>query len=56
MVSAIHKLEPQAGFLDPFAQRAGLEALKQGGTSVDAAMTTAMTQIAAGAGAVIAAT
>ncbi|MFC3053259.1 gamma-glutamyltransferase [Kordiimonas pumila] len=35
------------------AQRAGLEALKQGGTSVDAALTTAMTQIALGGGAVI---
>jgi gamma-glutamyltranspeptidase/glutathione hydrolase len=35
------------------AQRAGLEALKQGGSSADAAMTTAMAQVALGAGAVI---
>jgi len=35
------------------AQRAGLEALKQGGTSVDAALTTALTQVALDAGAVI---
>jgi len=35
------------------ASRAGLEALKQGGSSVDAAMTTALTQIAMNAGAVI---
>ena len=41
------------GSYHALAQRAGLEALKQGGTSVDAAMTTALTQIAAAAGAVI---
>ena len=35
------------------ASKAGLEALKLGGTSVDAAMTTALTQIALNAGAVI---
>ncbi len=35
------------------ASRAGLEALKQGGSSVDAAMTTALTQIAMNAGSVI---
>lgn len=35
------------------ASRAGIEALKQGGSSVDAAMTTALTQIALNAGAVI---
>lgn len=35
------------------AGRAGLEALKQGGTSVDAALTAAMTQITLNAGAVI---
>ncbi len=35
------------------ASRAGLEALKQGGSSVDAAMTAALTQIALNAGAVI---
>lgn len=35
------------------ASRAGLEALEQGGSSVDAAMTTALTQIALNAGAVI---
>lgn len=34
-----------------FAARAGLEALKQGGSAVDAAMTTALTQIALTAGA-----
>ena len=41
------------GSYHPLAQRAGLEALAQGGSSVDAALTTAMTQITAGAGAVI---
>jgi len=35
------------------ASRAGLEALKQGGTSVDAALTTAMTQITLNAGSVV---
>ena len=35
------------------SSRAGLEALKNGGTSVDAALTTAMLQIASGAGASI---
>ena len=35
------------------AQRAGFEALRQGGSSVDAALTTALTQIALDAGAVI---
>ncbi len=35
------------------ASRAGLEALKQGGTSVDAALTASMTQITLNAGAVI---
>ena len=41
------------GSYHPLAQRAGLEALRQGGSSVDAAMTTALTQVALGAGAVI---
>ncbi len=41
------------GSFHGYAQRAGLEALKQGGTSADAAMTTALTQVALGAGAVI---
>ena len=41
------------GSYHPLAHRAGLEALRQGGTSVDAAMTTSLTQIALGAGAVI---
>ncbi len=41
------------GSYHPLAQRAGLEALRQGGSSVDAAMTTSLTQIALGAGAVI---
>jgi len=42
-----------SGSYHGMAQRAGLEALKQGGSSVDAAMTTALTQIALGGGAVI---
>ncbi len=42
-----------SGSYHPLAQRAGLEALKQGGSSVDAALTTAMTQVTLGAGAVI---
>lgn len=42
-----------SGSYHGLAQRAGLEALKQGGSSVDAAMTTAMTQVTLGAGAVI---
>ncbi len=37
----------------PLAQRSGFEALRQGGSSVDAALTTALTQIALDAGAVI---
>ena len=41
------------GSYHALAQRAGLEALRQGGSSVDAAMTTALTQVALGAGAVI---
>ena len=35
------------------ASRAGLEALKQGGTSVDAALTAAMTQVTLNAGSVV---
>jgi len=42
-----------AGSFHGLAQRAGLEALKQGGTSADAAMTTALTQVTLGAGAVV---
>ncbi len=41
------------GSYHPHAHRAGLEALRQGGSSVDAAMTTSLTQIALGAGAVV---
>jgi len=41
------------GSYHPLAQRAGLEALAQGGSSVDAAMTAAMVQVTAGGGAVI---
>ena len=41
------------GSYHALAQRAGLEALRQGGSSVDAAMTTALAQVALGAGAVI---
>ena len=40
-----------SGSYHGLAQRAGFEALLQGGSSVDAAMTTAMAQIALGAGA-----
>ena len=41
------------GSYHPLAHRAGLEALRQGGSSVDAAMTASLTQIALGAGAVV---
>lgn len=41
------------GSFHGLAQRAGLEALRQGGSSVDAALTTAMAQVALGGGAVI---
>ena len=39
-----------AGALSPPAQRAGLEALRRGGTAMDAALTTSLTQIALAAG------
>lgn len=42
-----------SGSYHSLAQRAGFEALRQGGSSVDAALTTAMTQIALNAGSVI---
>ena len=41
------------GSYHPLAHRAGLEALRQGGSSVDAAMTASLAQIALGAGAVV---
>ena len=41
------------GSYHPLAQRAGLEALAQGGSSVDAALTTALAQTTIGAGAAI---
>jgi len=42
-----------SGSFHGMAQQAGLEALKQGGTSADAAMVTALTQTTLGAGAVV---
>src|SRR5579863_1111466 len=42
-----------SGTSNPFAVHAGLEALKNGGTAADAALTTALTQIALFAGATI---
>lgn len=50
---ALGKLGAVTGSYHGYAQRAGLEALKQGGSSADAAMTTALTQVALGAGAVV---
>ncbi len=48
---AIGNMGAVSGSYHGLAQRAGFEALLQGGSSVDAAMTTAMAQIALGAGA-----
>jgi len=50
---AVGKHGAVTGSYHGLAQRAGLEALKQGGSSVDAALTTALAQVAIDAGAVI---
>ena len=42
-----------AGTSDPFAVHAGLEILKRGGSAADAALTTALTQVALTAGSTI---